>query len=123
MTVALTEALRVYEQRGRFTKSERFSAARMLGGLGVFSYRQIGAIVGLSHTTVARLVRKKARTGGRFSPESLAPLLEMSRRRAKGEDLSVDALRAMLEAGSGTSITFAARLGDISESYIRRRVE
>lgn len=122
MTTALHEAAWVYENQRNYDRQQRFDAAVSLGEWGIYSYRQIGAIVGLSHSTVSKLIRKPEKTGGTFSPECLAPLLELSKRRRAGGDLEPDDLRDMLAAGTGTSVHFAARLSGIAESYIRRQI-
>lgn len=118
---ALDEALYVWTRRENLDRQARFDAATSLGEWGLFSLRQIAAIVGLSHTTVARLTGgREARTGGKFDPACLTALRDISLRRRRGEAVEQGEVKAMLDAGSGTSAGFAARLGGISESWLRR---
>lgn len=119
---ALENATWVHSRLDSYDKQQRFDAAVELGEWGVFSFRQIGAIVGLSHSTVRKLVSAKSdRTGGTFSPECLEALLDISRRRLREEEVDPQEVRDMLTAGSGTSAYVAAKLGGISESWLRRR--
>lgn len=121
MTEPLEEAAWVWAHAQNYDRQQKYDAAASLGEWGIFSLRQIGAIVGLGHSTVQKLVTKTARTGGKFDPACLVPLLEMSKRRRRGEPVEPGEVASMLSAGSGTSPGFAARLGGISETYLRRR--
>lgn len=127
MTALLTPlefAAWVYPRIADYDKQQRFDAAVGLGEWGVFSYRQIAVMVGLSHTTVARLVSKKsARTGGRFDPECLTALLDIRGRKLRGEEIRPGEVREMLEAGMGTSAYMAAKLGGIPESWLRKEMK
>lgn len=121
ITTPLGEAEWVYRNIEQHDRQQRFDAATSLGEWGVFSLRQIAAIVGLSHTTVHRLVKPKtARTGGTFDPECLTPLLDIATRRRRNEPVQPGELRAMLSAGSGTTAYVAAKLSGLSEMWIRR---
>jgi len=118
---ALQEGAWVYSHLEHYSRQQRFDAAASLAEWGVFSLRQIGAIVGLSHTTVRRIAKHKPdRTGGTFSPECLEPLLEIRKRYRRGEPVTTAEIRRMLHAGTGTSIYFAARLSGIREGWLRR---
>lgn len=122
ITSALEEAAWVYEHRDNYDLQQRFDAAASLAQWGVFSLRQVGAIVRLSHTTVAKVARaKQDKTGGKFSPECLPLLFELQRAHARGEGIAAADVAAMVDAGSGTSFGFAARLAGISETQLRRR--
>ena len=117
----IEEAAWVYANVDGFDRQKRFDAAVSLGEWKVFSLRQIAALTGLSHTTVYKLTgSKKDRTGGKFSPECLPELINISARRKRGDEVKPAEVKAMLSAGSGTSPYFAAKLGGISESWLRR---
>lgn len=119
---ALEQAAWVYSHQASYDRQQRFDAAVDLGEWGIFSYRQIGAITGLSHSTVQRIVKQKAdKTGGRFDPECLGPLVELRSRRLRGEEVDPADVRDLLARGSGTSAGFAAKLGGLPESWIRRQ--
>lgn len=120
-TTPLEQALWIFERHEGYDKQQKFDAAVELGEWGIFSSRQIEAITGLGHSTVLKLSPKSDRTGGRFSPECLSALRDISRRRAAGVSVERAEVREMLAAGSGTSPRTAARLGNLSESWIRRR--
>ena len=120
-TTAIEQAAWVYARSSDYDKQQRFDAATELGEWGIFSSRQISAITGVGHSTALKLSPKSAKTGGRFSPECLAPLLDISRRKARGEQIKTAEVSDMLAAGNGTSTYMAARLGGISESWLRRR--
>lgn len=120
----LEAAAWVHARVESYDKQQRYDAAVELGEWGVFSYRQIGAIVGLSHSTVRKLASQKSdRTGGTFSPECLEALLDISKRRLRGEEVQPGEVSDMLAAGAGTSAYVAAKLGGISESWIRREAK
>ena len=117
MTISspLEEALYVYEHQKSLSKEDRINAAISLGEWKVFSVRQIGAIADLPWWSVE--ASKQDRTGGRLDPRSLAPLLRLKTRRARGEsdfDAAAEAL------SYGTSATVANRLTGIPVSTINR---
>lgn len=117
----LEHAAWVFAHADNYDRQQRYDAAVALAEWGVFSPRHVGLIVGFSHTHVRRLAPgKKDRTGGTFSPEVLAPLLDIRKRVARGEQVEPAEVRAMLHAGTGTSIYFAARLSGLKESWIRK---
>lgn len=119
---ALEEAAWVYSRIGNYDKQQKFDAVASLAEWGVFSLRHVAAITGLSHTTVRRIAWSKSdKTGGTFHPDCLVPLLEIRKRYLRGEQVTADEVRDMLNAGSGTSIYFAARLGGLKESWVRSK--
>lgn len=119
---AIEQAAWVYEHRGEYDKQGSFDAVAALGEWGVFSSRHLQAITGVGHTTALRLAPKTARTGGAFSPDCLAPLLDIAQRRARGEAVEPEEVRDALSAGGRTSPGMAAKLTGIPESWIRRRL-
>lgn len=122
ITTPLEEATWVHKHRDEYDRQQRFDAAASLAQWGVFSLRQIGAIVDLSHTTVVKVAQGKSdRTGGRFSPECLPLLTELRGRVLRGEEIEPGEVVELLDAGAGTSAGFAARLGGISETKLRRK--
>ena len=122
ITTALEEAAWVHEHLEQYDRQQRFDAAASLAQWGIFSLRQIGAIVDLSHTTVVKVATGKTdRTGGRFSPECLPLLADMRARHARGEEIAPAEVEELIDAGGGTSLGFAARLGGIPQSLLRRR--
>lgn len=121
MTTALEEAAWVYGHIKQYSKQQRFDAAVSLSEWGIFSLRHVGLIVGLSHTTVRRIAKHKPdKTGGTFSPECLVPLLSIQKRHRRGEPIEAGEVRAALDAGTGTSAYFAAKLAGVKESWIRK---
>lgn len=119
---ALEEAHWVFSHRDDYDLQQKFDAAVSLSQWGRFSLRQIALIAGISHSTVRRVAGSKAeKTGGRFDPACLSDLLKISGRRARGEEVSPQQVEEMVDAGAGTSIGFAAKLGGIPEAYLRRR--
>lgn len=124
ITTPLEEAEWVYRHAAQYDRQQRFDAAVSLGEWGLFSFRQIGAIVGMSHTSVRKIVAAKTnKTGGKFDPACLTALLDIVKRRRQGETVPPDEVRDMLAAGSGTSPYVASKLSGLSESYYRRRKE
>ncbi|WP_217182678.1 hypothetical protein [Streptomyces sp. AC495_CC817] len=116
----LEEAAWVYAHQSDYDRQQRFDAAASLSQWGLFSLRQVGAIAGVSHSTVRKLAKPKSdRTGGKFDPECLELLLDIRRRYARGEDVEPEAVAQLADAG--TSLGFAARLAGIPESWLRRR--
>lgn len=121
-TTALGHAAWIYAHIDQYDKQQRFDAAVALGEWKVFSLRQIARITGLAHTTVAQLVKGKTeKTGGKFDPEALSLLVELSKRRHRSEPLEPADVRAALNAGAGTSPYMAARLTDIPRTHLIRR--
>lgn len=118
----LEEAHWVFTHRDNYDRQQKYDAAVSLSQWGMFSLRQVAAIAGISHSTVKQVAGSKSeKTGGRFDPACLAELLRISARKARGEEVDAGAVRRMIDAGSGTSLGFAAKLGGVSESYLRRK--
>ncbi|MFT4258025.1 hypothetical protein [Microbacterium sp.] len=118
----LEEAAWVYEHQVNYTRQQRYDAVASLWGWGIFSAMHVGAIVGISHTTVYKLTApRETRMRGKFDPACLAGLLKLRNAHARGERVSAEDVTAMLDAGQGTSVMFAARLSGIPDWWLRRR--
>jgi hypothetical protein len=121
---ALDEAAWIYSRLENYDRQQRLDAIISLNEWGAFSLRNLGSIFGISHTHAARFVTPKSvRTGGTFSPECLAPLLEIRQQVRRGEPVEPSAVAAMLSAGTGTSVYFAARLAGVNEHWLRRQLK
>lgn len=122
ITTALEEAHWVYSRIDQYDKQDRFDAAVSLGEWKMFSLRQIARIVDMPHTTVAGAVQAKGdKTGGRFDPEALEPLMALAIRRRKSEPLDPQQVAEAIDAGLGTSLYMASRLTGIPRSHLMRR--
>ncbi|MDL5351123.1 hypothetical protein [Microbacterium sp. zg-YB36] len=120
MNTALEEAIFVHEHRDNLDRQARFDAAVSLAEWGVFSGAQIGTITGLNRATVAKLIGKKDRTGGRLTVESLKPLLHLAQLRRRDE---VDVLAVKEALDAGASRRMCARLTGWSEGQLRRQAD
>lgn len=119
---ALEEAHWVYSHRDNYDRQQRYDAAASLSQWSLFSLRQVAAITGISHSTVKQVAGSKSeKTGGRFDPACLEDLLTVQQRRARGEEVEPQLVRRMIDAGAGTSVGFAERLGGLPEGYLRRK--
>ncbi|MBT2484836.1 MULTISPECIES: hypothetical protein [unclassified Microbacterium] len=118
----LEEAHWVYTHREEYDRQQRYDAAVSLSQWGRFSLRQVAAICGIAHSTVKVVAGSKSeKTGGRFNPACLPILIDIRGRRVRGEAVDADTVRRLVS--TGTSLGFAARLSEIPESYLRRRLE
>lgn len=117
-TTALEQALYYFERRDNLDRDQKIEAAIALGEWGLFSARQIALALDMSHPEVAKLVKKSDRTGGRFRPEALRPLLKLARLTARGE---VDVALVKLVLDAGVSKYFASKFTGLSPSTIERR--
>lgn len=113
----LEKALFYFERIEQMDRPARFAAAEELGAFGVLSSRQIGLIVGLPHTYVNGLMSKKDKTGGRFRPEALAPLLRIAQEGKAVDDADI------AEALGSVSTWLAARLTGVPRTTLLRRFE
>lgn len=121
-TTLLEQASWLYERRAEHDRQQRFDAVAVLGEWGVFSSRHLQALTGVVHSTTLKLSPKTAKTGGKFDPECLRPLLNLAQARAREEVIPPEAVQEALAAGGGTSPGMASKLTGIPESWIRRRL-
>lgn len=118
--IAIEQAIFFSDRRDQMDRVAREDAASVLGGLGVFSSRQVAAIVGLPVGLVCKITGKSDKTGGRFRPEALRPLLTVARQRANGE---VDDFAIAEALDAGVSPGFAARMTKVPRTTLMRRYE
>lgn len=118
MIEALEEALWFMDRREILDKDAKIQAAIALGGYGVFSSRMIAAILQMPHTYVAAVINKRDRTGGKFRPEALKPLLKVAQNRANGE-IDVFAVKEALDAG--VTKYLASRLTNVPPTSLERQ--
>lgn len=97
-------------------KSHKLELAAELDSYGLMSLNQIGKVVRLAPGTLARVLPKKPRKGGRFQPESLRALTLLRRQRLSGAPLSASVKETAIEAG--TSASAAARLIDVCDYHL-----
>lgn len=116
---ALQEALYTYEHRDTLDKQALTDAAISLGEWGLFSCASIVKITGLPRQRVQALLQKSDKTGGRFDPEDLPHLIDLSIANTRGE-MNVFAAK---RATRGTSTYFAARLTGVPRSTLLRWTE
>lgn len=117
-TSALELAIWYYERREFYTKQDKFDAAVALGEYKLFSSRQISAIIDLPHTYVAKLINKTDKTGGRFDPKALRPLLKVAQQQARGE---VEAFAVKEALDAGVTKYLASRLTLVARTTLERR--
>lgn len=84
-------------------KTHKLELAAELDSYGLMSLNQIGKVVRLAPGTLARVLPRKARKGGRFQPESLRALATLRRQRLSGAPLSASVKETAIEAGTSAS--------------------
>jgi hypothetical protein len=118
---ALNEAIWLRDNVTTLDKEELLSYLRHLGSLGVFSSRQLSAIVNglVPHTTISKIIDKNDKTGGKLNVGTLDILRTILINRA---DSTTD-FRLILEAvGQGTSQGMVSKLTGINQSTISKKV-
>lgn len=117
MTTALEQALFYWERHVYMSREQRLNAAIELGEWGIFSARQIGAIVGIEWWAAHAKSQKIDRTGGRLDPASLPALHKLAVVRARNE---VDVFLVHEALSTGTSVRVASKLTGIPETTLKR---
>lgn len=118
---ALNEAIWLRDNVTTLDKEELLSYLRHLGSLGVFSSRQLSAIVNglVPHTTISKMIDKNDKTGGKLNVGTLDILRTILINRA---DSTTD-FRLILEAvGQGTSQGMVSKLTGVNQSTISKKV-
>ena len=118
---ALNEAIWLRDNVAELDKEELLSYLRHLGSLGVFSSRQLSAIVNglVPHTTISKMIDKNDKTGGKLNVGTLDILRTILISRA---DSTTD-FRLILEAvGNGTSQGMVSKLTGVNQSTISKKV-
>ncbi len=118
---ALNEAIWLRDNVAELDKEELLSYLRHLGSLGVFSSRQLSAIVNgaMSHTAVNRLIGKNDKTGGNLNIGTLDILRSILLSRA---DDRTDWKLIHEAVGLGTSQGIVSKLTGINQSTISKKV-
>lgn len=116
---ALNEAIWLRDNHHRMEKEDLFRHVEDIGEYGIFSARQISAIVRnkLSHQTVAKICAKKDRTGGRLNIESLEDIRECFYARTK-KHTDYSLVRNIIKRG--TSQGMLAKLSGINQARISK---
>lgn len=118
---ALNEAIWLRDNVTTLDKEELLSYLRHLGSLGVFSSRQLSAIVNglVPHTTISKMIDKNDKTGGKLNVGTLDILRTILINRA---DSTTD-FRLIIEAvGQGTSQGMVSKLTGVNQSTISKKV-
>lgn len=119
---ALNEAIWLRDNVANMEKAEVLGYIKELGNLGVFSSRQIAAIVdgAVSYRVITKLVGKTDKTGGNLNVGTLDILRNILISRANdGTDYDLIAMAV----DSGTSQGMVSKLTGISQGTISRKVK
>ena len=119
-TREVIEAYNFYSRRDTLSTAERKQAALRLAEHGLWSKRHIAMISGLDISTVAGLVQKSDRTGGRFSPGSLDLLVELCEKTDKHEN-DAELERKIIDEGTGYGML--EKITGLPHQHIRKRVK
>jgi hypothetical protein len=103
-----------------YTRQQRVDDAVALGETGVFSNNNIALIVGLDVGMVGRLTGKTDKTGGRFNPEGLPLILDLSLAWRAHKICDAHLVRAIV--GAGVSPSIVAKLTGISRGTLYSRL-
>ncbi len=119
---ALNEAIWLRDNVANMEKAEVLGYIKELGNLGVFSSRQIAAIVdgAVSYRVITKLVGKTDKTGGNLNVGTLDILRNILISRANdGTDYDLIAMAV----DSGTSQGMVSKLTGVSQGTISRKVK
>lgn len=115
---ALEQARRAFENRDQFDKQTKIDFVTALIEWGVFSDRQIAAIVGIRPQDVHELSKKTDHTGGAFTPEAIPLIIDVIHRTARDE---ANARAIALAIDAGVSTRMLAKLTGIAQRTVSRR--
>lgn len=118
---ALNEAIWLRDNVAELERDEILSYLRHLASLGLFSTRQLCAIVNgkISHYHISKITGKTNKTGGRLNVGTLDILRSILINRA---DSDTD-FKLILEAvGMGTSQGMVAKLTGVNQSTISKKM-
>ncbi len=119
---ALNEAIWLRDNVATLDKEELLGHLKELGSLGVFSSRQLSAIVNgaVTHSTVSKIIDKNNKTGGKLNVGTLDILRSILIGRA---DSATD-FRLIADAvGQGTSQGMVSKLTGVNQSTISKKIK
>jgi hypothetical protein len=115
----LEQALEVWNRQAP-DRQTQIDDAVMLGETGVFSKRHISFITGLDLNLVNELVRKPDKTGGRFNPEALPLILDLSLGWRQNRVCDAQLTRTIVAIG--VSPFMISKLSGISRTTLYRKL-
>ena len=118
---AINEAIWLRDNAVRIDKPELFKFVEDLGEYGIYSARQVSAIIGsqMSHQTIAKLCQKSDKTGGRLNPASLDDIKQCFHDRVN-KTLNYNIIKRVID--SGTSQGMLEKLSGISQAKISKGI-
>lgn len=119
MLIAL--AIQLRDKRSQLDQHQLHELIKKVGEFKFFSYRQLSNLCGgsPSHSSIARIVKKGNRRGGKLNVSHLEDLRDIMFEKSMGK---VDFERIKRLMSEGTSIDTITRFTDVPKSSIYRKV-